>query len=135
MPIIVTDGGSLLRALSSPINPHLKELLTERVRQLDIEDLSTTARFVIFQPGDTTDDLDQALGFSVFQNSADGTRYGNPDFSPGWEWIEDHGHCYELVFILTDDGFAHVVFVPRDSGVDGSLLNFCATYASEQAVS
>ena len=131
MPIIVTDGGSLLRALSSPINPHLKELLTERVRQLDVEDLATAACFVIVQPDDTIVHLDRALGFSIYQNLGDGTRYGDPDFSPGSEWIEDHGSAFELVFIFTDDGFAHVVFVPNAQGINTDLLNFCRTYAGE----
>lgn len=133
--LTITDGESLTRALGTSIDPQLKQLLTDRVQQLDVEDLSTAARFVIVQVADTTDDLDRALGLSVFQNAAAGTRLGNSDFTPGWEWIEDHGFAFELVFILTDDGFAHVVFVPRDPGIDGSLLNFCATYASEQAVS
>ena len=130
--LTITDGGSLTRALSTSIDPRLKRLLTDRIRQLDVEDLSTAARFIVMQSGHTTDDLEQVLGFSVFQNAADGSRLGDTDYSPGFEWIEDHGHCYELVFILTDDGFAHVVFLPREPGIDATLLNFCATYAGEE---
>ena len=130
--LTITDGGSLSRALSSPIDPRLKRLLRNRIQQLNVEDLSTAARFVIVQPGDTITDLDQALGFSILKNVADGSRFGDPDFTPGWEWIEDHGFCHELVFILTDDGYAHVVFVQRESGINADLLNFCATYAEEQ---
>lgn len=130
--LMVTNEYSLSRAVSSTINPLLKQLLTDRIRQLDVEDLSTAARFVIVQPGDTITDLDQALGFSILKNVADGSRFGDPDFTPGWEWIEDHGFCHELVFILTDDGYAHVVFVQRESGINADLLNFCGTYAEEQ---
>ena len=132
--LTITDGGSLSRALNTSLDLRLKQLITDRIRQLDVDDLTTVARFMIVQPSDTIINLDRALNFSVFQNAADGTRYGDPNFSPGWEWIEDHGYSYELVFIFTDDGFAHVVFVPRDPGIDASLLDFCATYASEQAV-
>jgi hypothetical protein len=129
--LIVTNEHSLSRALSSSIDPRLKQLLTDRVRQLDVEDLFTAARFVIVQPGETIADLDQALGFSSLQNLGDGTRYCDPDFSPGWEWIEDHGFAFELVFIFTDDGFAHVVLVPNAPGISTDLLNLCRTYAAD----
>ena len=101
--LTITDGGSLSRALSSSIHTRLKSLLTERVRQLDVEDLSTAARFVIVQPGDTGEALEQALSFSVLQNPADGTRFGDPDFSPGWEWLASHLFGYELTFEGTTD--------------------------------
>lgn len=129
--LAITDRRSLARALNTSLDPKLKRLLTDRIRQLDVEDLTTAARFVIVQPGDTVTDLDQALSFSILENVADGSRFGNPDYSPGWEWMEDHGFAFELVFIFTEDGFAHVVFVPRKPGINPDLLNFCATYAGE----
>lgn len=132
--LTITDGESLTRALSTSIDPRLKRLLRERIRQLNVEDLSTAARFVIVQSGDTIADADQALGFSILENVADGTRFDDPDFTPGWEWIEGHGFAFELVFIFTDDGFAHVVFVPSEPRINADLLNFCATYAGQQAV-
>ena len=132
--LTITDGGSLSRALRTPIDPRLKRLLTDRIQQLDVEDLSTAARFVIVQPGDTIADADRALGFCILQNLADGTRFGDPDFSPGFEWIEDHGFAFELTFEATTD-FTVAVLVERGRGIDPNLLNFCATYAGEQAVS
>ena len=122
--LIITDGGSLTRALRMPLDPRLKQLLIERRDQLG-GDVAGEARFVIVQHGDTPDALKQQLSFSVFQNPGDGTRFGDPDFTPGWEWIEDHGHCFELVFIFTDDGFAHVVLVENVEGVDPALLKLC----------
>lgn len=133
--LIVTNEHSLSHALGSSIDPRLKQLLLDRIQQLEVEELSTAARFVIVQPGDTIVDVDRGLGFSIMQNPGDGTRYGDPDFTPGWEWIEDHGFAFELVFIFTDDGFAHVVFVPIEPSIDANLLNLCATYAGGQTVS
>ena len=132
--LTITDGGSLTRALSTTIDPRLKQLLANRVRQLDVEDLSTAARFVIVQPGDTVADADQALGFCILQNPADGTRFGDAEFSPGFEWIEDHGFAFELTFEATTD-FTVAVLVERGRGIDPNLLAFCATYAGEQTVS
>ena len=128
----ITDRGSLARALALPLERRLAALLVLRQQQLG-GDIFGNARFVVVEPGDTSADLEGAVGFSVFQNPGDGSRLGDADFTPGWEWIEDHGFAYELVFILTDDGYAHVVIVEKGSGVDARLLDLCATYASEHA--
>ena len=125
----ITDGASLSSVLTSSIDPQLKELIRKRVQQLDVHDLSSAARFLIVQAGDKPAALEQALGFPILHNCPDDTQFGEPDYSPGFEWVADHGHTYELVMILTDDGFAHVVFVPNSPGIDAELLNLCVTYS------
>ena len=128
--LTITDGGSLSRALKLSIDLRLKQLLIERRDQLG-GDIAGGARFVIVQPGDSLQALEAELNFSVFQNPGDGTRLVDPDFTPGWEWIEDHGHCFELIFIMTDDGFAHVVIVQNVQGVDLALLKLCRLYVTD----
>ena len=96
-------------------------------------DITDQAHFVVVQPTDTPADLERTIGFSVFQNPADGSRAGELDFSPGWEWIEDHGYAYELCFIMDDSGFGHVVIISKEQGIDPELLNFCLPYTSEHA--
>ena len=127
--IYVADATSLLRVLDSSIDARIQRLLTERRDQLG-GDITDQARFVIVERGETTADVERQLGFSVFQNPGDGTCFGEPDFTPGWESIEDHGHCFELVFIFTDDGFAHVVFVNKAVEIDPELLRLCEEYCS-----
>jgi hypothetical protein len=39
----------------------------------------------VFEAGDTLDELEAALGFTPPHN--DGVSYGDPDFTPAWEWI------------------------------------------------
>lgn len=128
--LTITDGGSLTRALSSPIDARIKRLLRLRCEQLG-GDITGQVRFVIVQPGDTEEDLEGALGFSVFQNAGDGSRFGEPDFTSSWEWLADHGHCFELVFIFDDSGFAHVVLIENSQGVDPELLSLCRAYAGD----
>jgi hypothetical protein len=131
MMLTITDGGSLSRALSMPLDARLKRLLIERRDQLggDIEDI---ARFIVVQPGDDLDALETALGFSVLQNQVDGRRFGDLEFSPSWEWLADHGYCFELVFIFDDSGFAHVVLVESFQGIDPELLNLCQLYVTDK---
>ncbi len=129
--LTITDGGSLTRALNLPIDAPLKRLLTERRDQLG-GDIKNIARFIVVQPGDGLAALETALGFSIRQNQTDGRRFGDPDFTPSWEWLADHGHCFEMVFILTDDGFAHVALIENSPGVDPELLNLCELYVTDQ---
>ena len=128
--LTITDWGSFARALSLPIDPHLKQLLTLRRDQLaEFDDLTEIARFIIVQPGDSLDALEKELGFSVFRNPVDGRLFGDPEFDPGWEWIADHGHCFEMVFIYCDSGFGHVVIIPKEQGLAPELLRLCQAYA------
>jgi hypothetical protein len=126
----ITDGGSLARALNLPIDRQLKALLKLRREQLaEFDDLSEIARFIIVQPGDSLDALERELGFSVFRNPVDGRLFGDPEFTPGWEWIADHGYCFELVFIYDDSGFGHVVLVQNSPTQNPLLRALCLTYA------
>jgi len=126
----ITDGGSLARALKLPIDLQLKQLLIERRDQLG-GDIVGIARFIVVQPGDSLVALETALGFSVLQNQTDGRRFGDPEFTPSLEWLADHDHCFEVVFIMTDDGFAHVVLVENSPGVDPHLLKLCQMYVTD----
>jgi len=129
--LTINDSGTLERVLSLPIDDRLKELLALRSDQLGGE-FAGRARFVVFQPRDVPSWLEETLGWSVFQNAGDGTWHGDPDYSPGFEWIEDHGFCWELAFEFTTD-FTHVVIVENAPGVHRDLLEFCAAYASQDA--
>jgi len=129
--ITITDLGMLSRALYLPIDIRLKRLLMERRDQLD-GDIADIARFIIVQPVDSLDALDAALGFSILQNQTDGRRFGDPEFTPSWEWIADHDHCFELVFIFDDSGFAHVVLVENVAEIHPDLLRLCTAYATKQ---
>jgi hypothetical protein len=128
----ITDGEALKCALRLPIDARLKRLLKLRRDQLG-GDITDEAHFAIVQPADTAADLERTIGFSVFQNPADDSRVGEPEFTPGCEWIQDHGYCFELCFIFDDSGFAYVVVVPKVEHIDPDLIAFCSTYAIEHA--
>ena len=118
--LTITDGGTLTRALRMPIDPRLKRLLIERRDQLG-GDIAGQARFVLMQFNDSLCALERELGFPVL---------GDPEGSFGCEWVEDYGTFYEAVWILTDDGFAHVTFITKQ-GVDPDLLKFCETHITD----
>ena len=125
--LTITDGGSLARALKLPIDLRLKRLLIERCDQLNGR-IEGESRFVVVQPGDSLKALEQELGLDLFTD-ADGLSFGDPGFSGRWEWLAFHGHCFEMVFIMTDDGFAHVVLIQNSPMQNRDLRALCLTFA------
>ena len=43
--------------------------------------------------------------------------------------MEDHSHCYEMMFLFSDDGAGVNFFIPKFPGIDADLLTFCKTFA------
>jgi hypothetical protein len=82
----------------------------------------------IIEAGDTVEDIEQEIGFSILTNLFDDKRYPDPDYVPCFEVLEDHGGCYEMVFILSDADDAIEIFIPKH-GVDNELLAMCSQYA------
>jgi hypothetical protein len=109
----------------------LRALLTERIQQLTTAwegiDLSDLTHFLIIQAGDTAADAEHELGWSLLVNPVDGACFGDPAFTPSWEWLEDHGGWFEAVYILSDDGFGISLFVQDHPATDAELLALCRT--------
>jgi hypothetical protein len=129
--LTIAESADLLRALNIPLDPHLAAILLKRQEQLGGE-FAGQCRFVVFQAGDRPCLLEQVLGWSLFQDVGNGTWYGDPDYTPSFEWIEDHGSCFELAFQFTDD-FTHVLIVENARGVNRDVLEFCRAHASQHA--
>ena len=83
---------------------------------------------IIVEVGDSLSDIEQEIGFSIMTNLFDDISYPDPDFVPCFEVLEDHGGCYEMVFIFGDGDDAIEIFIPKH-GVDNELLAMCSQYA------
>ncbi len=129
--LCITSSDALERALTLPLPDEIRDLLLLRREQLGGE-IAGHARFVLFQADDRSCWLEEALGFSIFQNLGDGTWHCDPDYSPGFDTCTDHGFAYELTFELTSD-FTHVVIVEKAPGVNRDVLAFCAEFAPQDA--
>ena len=122
--LVINDSSSLSRVN----DPDVRDLIRRRIDEYGSD--AGLATFVVVEPGDPLGALDARLGFSILSNRFDGTRYGDPGFSPSFELAEEHPGCYELVFVLADAGDGVLVFIPKGDGVDGRLLSLCAEYAA-----
>ena len=84
---------------------------------------------IIIEAGDSISCIEEEIGFPILTNLFDDVRYPDPDFVPCFEVLQDHGGCYEMLFILSDgdDGTVEL-FIPK-TGVDNDLLAMCSQFA------
>jgi hypothetical protein len=94
--------------------PALAPYVEQRLKELAEydEDLSVVINIFVVEPADSLSDLVHALGFSPEERAA--------------EVIEDHPAAYELTYVLSDDGFGFVVYVPKTPDMDRDLLQLLA---------
>jgi hypothetical protein len=107
----------------------INHTLIKSLINLRLDQLGPEFRAILVESGDSTGSLDIQCPFPLFSNSINDTVYGEEDFVPMTEIIEDHGFCYEMVFILSDDDPGTGVFVPNSSDINPTLLALCAEFA------
>lgn len=114
---------SIASTLQRPLCPKLLDLVRRR-RAILGDDLqfADMAHFVIVEPGDTIEDIEAAICWPVRPDLGTGT--------PSWEWVMDHGFCYETVFVLSDDGYAVVLFVQVTKGMDAELMGMLRAFCT-----
>ena len=117
--ILIKQPSDLLTINHSPIAC----LLNLRFEQLGPEFLA-----IVLEPGDAVSSLEKASGCSILSNPLNDTVYGDEDFVPLSEFIEDHGYCYEMVFLFSDDDPGTALFIPKASDIDPVLLSLCAEF-------
>src|SRR5687767_7571846 len=107
-------------------DPDVRQLVWTRFNQItdgEVYDYDRHGELLVVEPGDTVAALEEESGCPILHNPFDDTRFGDPDFSPMFEAIEEHPGCYEIVAILNDDGFGIALFVPaKQPGIDPDLL-------------
>lgn len=122
--ISMTDDASIASALKQPLHLELVDLVRRR-RAILGYDLPFTdmAHFVIIEPGDTIDDIEAAISWPVRPDLDTGV--------PAWEWVLVHEDvCYETVFVLSDDGYAVVLFVQVAEGMDPELMGLLRAFCT-----
>ena len=112
-------------SIDSITDPEILKLVKMRHDQLGDEMFDSV---IIIEAGDTVQDIEEEIGFSILTNLFDDVRYPDPDFVPCFEVLEDHGGCYEMVFIFGDGDDAIEIFIPKQC-VDNELLAMCSQYA------
>lgn len=118
-------------AVSGVADPAIARLLALRFDQLseaEPYDPNVNGFFIVVEPGDTVAALEAVSGCWISQGLFSDERYGEADFSPCFEFLEEHPFCWEMVFILNDGGYGVLFAIPK-TGIDDELLRFCREYA------
>lgn len=103
-----------LSDLDSAVGPAVERLVRERLDMLAEYD-EDLARFIIPEAGDSMAAVEKEIG--------------SPFANPSWEWMVDHGGLFEAPFIMSDDGYAHVLLVTESDGIDPELITLCRANA------
>lgn len=127
--MLILRDPEMVSRIADPAMRHLVQLRFQQICAAEPYDYDQHGYMIVVEPGDTVSDLEVESGCPLLRNLFDDTRYGDPDFTPATEAIEEHVSCFELAFILNDDGFGIEIFVPKIEGVDPELLAMCAAHA------
>lgn len=117
--IVIRTAEDLARVLSEPPDPELLSLLqaqADRLAEYPDFTFEELGMFAIVQPGDDLNSIDAAIGWALLDDDT---------FARPVELIVQHGSWIEATFILSDDGFGLVLFVPIDASTDSQLLAAC----------
>ena len=113
--------------LNTITDPDIRKLVTFRLSQLGS---TLPTPMIIMQTGDSLSDIEKEICFPILTNLFDDISYPDPDFVPSCEVLEDHGGCYEMLFIFGDGEEAVEIFIPK-TGVDTALLSMCADFSNQ----
>ncbi len=120
-------------ALTSQIrNPQIRALASLRFAQVlngEPYDYDRHGYLVVVEPGDTVEQLEQETGCGITRDVFDETRYGEADFVPSFDYVEDHNVFYEMRFDCNDDGAGVTFFVDKTGYLPDDLLALLAEYA------
>lgn len=119
--------------LDAVADPFFRALIGLRFEALAEEGVADDglAEYVLVEAGDTVAALEAAAGVCITSSPFSYARYGDADFRPCFEMLEEHlGHGFEMVHVLNDSGFAVTTLVPDAPGIDLELLRFCREYAT-----
>jgi hypothetical protein len=122
--ISMTDDTSIASALKRPLHPELLHLIRRRRAILgDDIPFADMAHFVVVEPGDTIDAIETIIRWPIRPD---------PDCGlPQWEWVLVHENvCWETVFVLSDDGYAVVLFVQAVDGMDPELIGMLRAFCT-----
>ena len=127
----------VIRDLASTANiadPEIRQLVAKRIDDLGDYDPNVLGYFLVIEPGDTLETINTQLEFPILCGRNSDSPFGQPDFNQSFEFVEEFPACYDMVFIISDDGFGIEVFISKTIGVDPELLAMCARYATPAPV-
>ena len=114
-------------------NPEIRSLVQERFKQIAGDepfDWQRHGNIFVLEPSDTAAEVEALSGCPILNDVFGEFAFGDPGFLPAAEVMEEGASWYELGFVLNDDGFTVIIFVPKNDGIDAELLAMCAEFST-----
>ena len=114
-------------------DPSIRAFLSQRFRDLSVEepyDPDVNGHFVLIEPGEDMATIEAETGCWLVNSPFSGARFGDHDYSPCFELLEEHPACFELVFVFNDGDYGIVLVIPKADGINSELLHFCIEFAT-----
>ena len=116
--IIIRDIAAAT-GITSELEPYpaIRQLIHQRIAEItqgEAYDASIYGEFSIVEAGDSMPEIEAYIGRPLIGN---------------FEWLVEWPCCYEVVFILSDDGFGIDLLIPKLPNMDADLLAICTAYA------
>ena len=109
-------------------NIAIKDLIRKRIDSLNELDAADLCYIIVVESSDTLESLSAQLTFNILCNRFTGIRFDQEGFTPSFEFIEEYPSCFDMVFVLSDDGFGVELFVPKEKGINSELIAMCRTF-------
>ena len=90
--------------LTQVVQPDIKAFLRRHFHDIyDTEpyDSDEHGFFILVEPGDTSEQIELDTGYSLLKSMFTDTVYGDSDFMPDFEYLEDHGSFCEAVTVIS----------------------------------
>lgn len=132
---VLRDAAAVRAFLTADVDVELHGLIDGRIGELAeyTDEIGELVTFIVVQAGDAVEQIDAALGFGILSNRIDAVPFGAPGFTPSWDSLTEHTGWFELTYVLSDDGFGIVVYVPKAEALASELLAMCSRYAAADA--
>ena len=116
-------------------HPGIHWLIRERLAEMKLDEpFDQFGELILVEAGDNPAAVESSSGCWITTGLFGYENFGSPDFMPSFEWLEHHpeAECWEMLFVMSDDGFGTVLFVPDSPDIDPDLLAFCRQYATTE---
>lgn len=98
-------------------SPAIRQMILQRIESIASDesyDANLHGYFLAVEAGDTLNAINKQVGFDLLAKP--------------YQILEEYPDCYDLLFIICDDGFGIELFIPKSSGIP-ELLAMCQRYA------
>lgn len=113
---IIRTSETMARALDSPLDPELHELLGTYWQALEEFGEELLAEVIIVEAGDTLEQVEQAYGKRLVADRV---------FAFTVELITQHEHYFDVVWVQSDFGEGLVLLIQNHPDTDSRLLAAC----------